>query len=118
MTPACLGAPPRPSPVINSRSKSKAMDRSVRPTLAVRSSQTSSRRHATLVWGGHSCPPQLTLLLNVGRCPRLRVKPPALQRNVNSNVKSGGQECPAHTGIVADLLDCSVVFLRRKLLAD
>jgi hypothetical protein len=42
------------------------------------------------VWGGHSCPPLLTLILKIFRV-----------QNTQSTltVKSGGQECPPHTDL-------------------
>ncbi len=47
----------------------------------------------TLVWGGHSCPPPLTLnwiFLCRGSRPNT---------NTNTKVKSSGQECPLHTSV-------------------
>ena len=41
------------------------------------------------VWGGHSCPAPLTWVLLL-----------IVLRRKRTNVKSGGQECPPHTGTI------------------
>jgi hypothetical protein len=53
------------------------------------------RMISILVWGGHSCPPPLTLTL----LSKLSTEPKSDQRNSKSKakVKSVGQECPTHT---------------------
>jgi hypothetical protein len=59
-------------------------------------------RFAFFVWGGHSCPPPLTLnWVFVGD-----LYPAVLMTFPNKiNFKGGGQECPPHTGLSGGYLD-------------
>jgi hypothetical protein len=48
------------------------------------------------VWGGHSCPTPLTLKLVEVSCDRN-----GTDGSEQFKIKSGGQECPPHTGLLA-----------------
>ncbi|MGO9648407.1 MAG: hypothetical protein ACLPOO_10150 [Terriglobales bacterium] len=79
----------RPSHTVNVNAK-KRQARAPTPNKLF-----SRRRHdpqfdATLVWGGHSWPPKLRLLLNFGGDPNVNIK-------INFNINGDGQECPSHT---------------------
>jgi len=45
------------------------------------------------LWGGHSCPPFLTLVLIVHPWSSAEVE------EGKTNPKGGGQECPPHTSV-------------------
>ena len=53
------------------------------------------------MWGGHSCPPPLKLLLRFedrSQCSVLALHERDARAYIPNNPKSGGQECPPQTG--------------------